>query len=186
MQGTELFLSLAEIAGVFVGFGALIAVRSGSSAETEAIQGIRWVLSSGVWVVVAALAPIILGQYGIGSHELWLWCSLAALGLLAVLILAYGLAPEYRADIASSAAAVGRAKLVLVTVPTFLVPEAVLVLALVVVILGLAPHHEQALYLTAVGLGLFQAAFQLLIMVFWPSSASSEPDRSVKGSVGGA
>jgi hypothetical protein len=30
MQDTELFLSLAEIAGVFVGFGALISVRSGA------------------------------------------------------------------------------------------------------------------------------------------------------------
>ena len=29
MQDTELFLSLAEIAGVFVGFGAVNAVRSG-------------------------------------------------------------------------------------------------------------------------------------------------------------
>ena len=33
MQDTELFLSLAEIAGVFVGFGALIAVRSGGPTE---------------------------------------------------------------------------------------------------------------------------------------------------------
>ena len=30
MQDTEMFLSLAEIAGVFVGFGALISVRSGT------------------------------------------------------------------------------------------------------------------------------------------------------------
>ena len=32
MQDVELFLSLAEIAGVFVGFGALISVRSGAAS----------------------------------------------------------------------------------------------------------------------------------------------------------
>ena len=40
MLDTGLFLSLAEIAGVFVGFGALIAVRSGpaiAASEARAI-----------------------------------------------------------------------------------------------------------------------------------------------------
>ena len=38
MQDTELFLSLAEIAGVFVGFGALIAVRSGGPSDAADIS----------------------------------------------------------------------------------------------------------------------------------------------------
>ena len=37
MQDTELFLSLAEIAGVFVGFGALISVRSGGPTEVDEV-----------------------------------------------------------------------------------------------------------------------------------------------------
>ena len=44
MQNTELFLSLAEIAGVFVGFGALISVRSGGPTEAGEVTGIRWVM----------------------------------------------------------------------------------------------------------------------------------------------
>jgi hypothetical protein len=173
MSDTELFLSLAEIAGVFVGFGALIAVRSGSSAEAEAISAIRWVMSSGVWVVVAALAPVIANQYGVSGHELWLGCGLLALVLLVVLMLAMGRTPENRADVALTFAVVPRAQIVLVMGLTFWLPTAVLVLALALVFLGLAAGHEQALYLTAVGLGLLQAALQLLVMVFWQPTSRS-------------
>ncbi len=35
MQDTELFLSLAEIAGVFVGFGALISIRSAGASDAH-------------------------------------------------------------------------------------------------------------------------------------------------------
>jgi hypothetical protein len=37
---------------------------------------------------------------------------------------------------------------------------------LTVVVLGLAPGHDEALYLTAVDLGLFMSAIHLFIMVF--------------------
>ncbi len=47
MQDIELFLSLAEIAGVFVGFGALIAVRSGGTSDAVDITSIRWAVTSG-------------------------------------------------------------------------------------------------------------------------------------------
>jgi hypothetical protein len=57
MQDTELFLSLAEIAGVFVGFGALIAVRSAGPTEAGDVTGIRWVMSTAIFVVIAALTP---------------------------------------------------------------------------------------------------------------------------------
>ena len=43
MQDTEMFLSLAEIAGVFVGFGALISVRSGGPSDAHEVTCIRWV-----------------------------------------------------------------------------------------------------------------------------------------------
>jgi hypothetical protein len=180
MHDTELFLSLAEIAGVFVGFGALIAVRSGSEAEAEAISTIRWVMSSGVWVVIAALAPVVANQYGLNGHELWLGCGLLALALLVASMLAMGRTPENRADVATTLAVVPMARIVLVMGLTFWLPTValVLVLALAVVFLGLAPGQEQALYLTAVAFGLVQAALQLLVLVFWRSSPSKSPNRS--------
>ncbi|MGD8682831.1 MAG: hypothetical protein PVG27_02705 [Chloroflexota bacterium] len=62
MQELGLFVTLAEIAGVFVGFGALIAVRSGGGSDAREVVYIRSVLSLGVWAVVAALAPVTLGS----------------------------------------------------------------------------------------------------------------------------
>src|SRR5512146_1246281 len=44
MQDAELFLSIAEIASVFVGFGALIALRSGASDPYE-VAPVRMVVS---------------------------------------------------------------------------------------------------------------------------------------------
>jgi hypothetical protein len=47
MQGTDVLLSLAEIAGVFVGFGALIAVRSGGTSEAFEVGYMRGLVSFG-------------------------------------------------------------------------------------------------------------------------------------------
>jgi len=167
MQDTELFLSLAEIAGVFVGFGALIAVRSGGPTQAGEVTGIRWVMSNAIWVVIAALAPIIISSYGVTGHQLWLVCSLIALILFVVMMTVNGRAPENRAEIAATLAATPRAIVAVVVYGfTIWLPTASLVLVLALVALGLFPDGEQALYLTAVGLGLFMGAMGLLVMVF--------------------
>jgi hypothetical protein len=53
MEEAEVLVVLAEIAGVFVGFGALIAVRSGDPSDMPEVTTIRGVLSFGIWVMVA-------------------------------------------------------------------------------------------------------------------------------------
>jgi Na+/melibiose symporter-like transporter len=183
MEGSDLFVSLAEIAGVFVGFGALIAVRSGSPAETEAVSSIRWVVSSGVWVVIVALVPVIASQFAGAGHELWIWCGVLALGLLVLLMLAIGRTPENRTDVATTLAEVPRARIIVVMGLTFWLPTTALVLALIALFLDLAPGQDRALYLTAVAFGLVQAALQMLVMVFWQRSpsASVRDERAVTG-----
>src|SRR5512135_2682642 len=69
MQDTELFLSLAEIAGVFVGFGALIAIRSGGAGEAQDVAPLRGVVMTGMTTVIAALAPVTLGRYDLTGHQ---------------------------------------------------------------------------------------------------------------------
>ena len=175
MQDTELFLSLAEIAGVFVGFGALISVRSGGPMETSEINTIRWPVTIAIWVVIAALAPVIISRYDVTGHELWVACSLLALALLAVMIVVFARTPENRADVADTFATVPRAKIALMAGSTFWLPFGLLVLALALVVLGLFPGQDQALYLTAVGLGLLMGALGLFVAVFWqrtPQTAS--------------
>lgn len=167
MQDTQLFLSLAEIAGVFVGFGALIAVRSGASMEVHEINGVRWVVTTAIWVVVAALTPIIVNSYGVSGHELWLIGSLLALALLVVMMAVFLWAPENQEVLADNLANVPRVLTALVMVPTVWVPLVVLGAALVLVALGPVPEHEEALYLTAVALGLFIGALGLFVTVFW-------------------
>ena len=175
MENTELFLSLAEIAGVFVGFGALIAVRTGGSMEVSEVNGIRWVVTTGIWVVIVALAPAIVSTYGLTGHELWPVCSLLALALLAVMIAVFARTPENLAVLADNLATVPAALTALVMVPTFWLPLVLLVLALALTALGLSPGHEQALYLPAVALGLLMGALGLFVAVFWrrrPQTAS--------------
>ncbi len=172
MQDTELFLSLAEIAGVFVGFGALIAIRGGGTMRTFEITDLRWVMSTAIWVVIAALVPVFVNGYGVTGHELWLACSVLALALYAVIFFVNGLAPESLEERAATFASTRRARVFAVAVPTVWLPVACLVLALVLVVLGVAPDREQPLYLTAVGLGLLMSALGLFVAVFYQRPAS--------------
>jgi hypothetical protein len=173
MPELDLFSSLAEIAGVFVGFGALIAIRSGDTMEVSDVNNIRWVMTTGIWVVITALAPTIIASYGLTGHELWLVCSLLALALLAIMILVFGRSPENVAEAKAEFATTPRLVLALSAGPTFWLPMVSLVLALVLVVLGLFPDHERALYLTAVALGLYMGAVGLFYAVFWRRRALS-------------
>ena len=161
MQDTELFLSLAEIAGVLVGFGALISVRSGGPSGAHEVAYIRSVVAAALWVVVAALAPVIVSRYGITGHGLWLVCSLLAL----VLLFGVWIANYRSSEMQEEMAAAPRAQLMregfanlLIFVP--------MIAALILVVLGLFPDQEPALYLTGVALGLFLGALTLLFLVF--------------------
>jgi hypothetical protein len=184
MQDTELFLSLAEIAGVFVGFGALIAVRGGGPTEAGDVTGIRWVMSTAIFVVIAALTPILVGSYGASSHDLWLACSLLALILFAVVMIVNARTPENRAELAANLASTPRAVIVLSYGTTIWLPTAALVLALSLVLLGYFPDQEQALYLTAVGLGLFVSAMGLFVMVFGQRRPSAPSDQAGLAAMG--
>ncbi len=188
MQDVDLFLSLAEIAGVFIGFGALISVRSGGPSEAGEVSGMRWVVSLGIWVVIAALAPVIVHRYDIAGHELWLVCSLLALVLFAVMFAVNALSPENLAERAATFAATPRATAMVVVqaVPTVWLPTASIVLALALVVLGLFADQEPALYLTAVAVGLFGAALSLLLLVFSQRYPSAASDRAGLAATGGS
>ncbi len=171
MQNADFFIHMAEIAGVFVGFGALIAVRTGNTLASGDIAEIRWVMSSGIWVVISALVPILVSGYGVAGHDLWLACSLVAIVLLVAILTVNGMSSEMRADRAATLA-LDRAllaRLLAAMVLAFWLPTAALLVALALVVLGLFPGQEEPLYLTAIGLGLFSTALNLLLQVFPPS-----------------
>ncbi len=161
MQDVELFLSLAEIAGIFVGFGALIAIRGGDRGDVYDLTGVGMIVWLAIVVVVLALVPVVMGRFGVGGHELWLTCSLCALVLFwagdEVFIRIF---PERRAYMAAQP--LGARWRMEVTGAVFWVP---MTIALVVVVLGLLPEHEAALYLGSIVLVLFMDAWLLLLVV---------------------
>jgi hypothetical protein len=186
MQDADLLVQLAGIAGVFVGFGALISVRGGATIEVGEVNSIRWVVTIAIWVVIVALAPVIISRYDIADHDLWLACSLLALALLAVMIAVYGRAPENRADVAATFATMPRAKIALFAVLTFWLPFVLLVLALALLVLGPFPDQDQALYLTAVGFGLYMGAIGLFATVFWKGGPRTAIEAAALPAPGGS
>jgi hypothetical protein len=181
MQDTELFLSLAEIAGVFVGFGALIAVRSSGAGSPHEVAYLRSVVWIALWVVVAALAPVIVSRYDMADHDLWLVCSLVALVLWVGLLLGDARTPESR----ESVAATPRAMIFAGTIASLLLAVP-MIGALALVVLGLAPDQEPALYLTAVALGLVMGAFTLLWLVFSQRRPAMASDPAALPATGGS
>ncbi len=181
MQDTDLLLSLAEIAGVFVGFGALISVRSSGASDAHEITYIRSVVTLAIWVVIAALAPVIGSRYDLAGHGLWLTCSLLAL----VLLLGQWIVNERTTESRELGAAYSRAQTVGVAA-SYLGLMIPMIAALVLVVLGLFPDQEPALYLTAVGLGLFMGALTLLLLVFLQGPRPTASDPAALSATGGS
>ena len=100
---SQLFVAMAEIAGVFVGFGALISVTRRSDIEPDQLGSIRAMVTAGLTVVVAALVPVALASYGISGQSLWFISSLVFLGLSWAVIVLSLRAPENRSLMASRA-----------------------------------------------------------------------------------
>ena len=179
MQDADLLVQLAAIAGVFVGFGALIAVRSGGASDAHETAYIRSIVTSAVWVAVVALAPVTLGRYGLTGHALWMPCSLLALVLLLGVFILNRRTPEMRQELvarsrADPETAVDALLLIGLVVPLFLVA------------LGPVPDQEPALYLTVVELGLLGTAAALLFLVFSQRRPQTASDPAAMPATGGS
>lgn len=173
---TELFLALAEISGVFVGFGALISVRSPGQTDLHSVIYLRAVLAIGLWVLIAALLPVAVSRYGVNDRTLWLSCALAVLALYAAVVAAVNLTPEGKALNRSQYDAVDRVFPV-VGLPLHLI--AVGSLALIVV--GEFPHLDESLYLTALITAQIFAGYTLLMLAL---SQKYTPDPDGRGESG--
>ena len=162
MQGTEGFLELAGIAGVFVGFGALIAVRSGGASDLFEVVWMRGVVSIGLLAVLTALAPVVISRYGLTEHEVWaLSSALFLVGAIGV-FLVNNLSPEARTEEADPV----RRSIKVVRAAIWLPTVIVLFLGPISIALGVAPVPEAALYFTLVALALAGCAMTLLMLVF--------------------
>lgn len=163
MQDTELFLSLAEIAGVFVGFGALIALRSSGPGDMYDLLMIGMVVWVAIAVAIIAIAPVAVSGFGIADHTLWLACSVIALLVFFAGDEVVTRASRERRSFIAEAPMRRRWKGELAVGAVTWIPATV---ALGLVILGVLPEQEAALYFLAAALFLLLAAILLLMIVF--------------------
>ena len=152
---------MAEIAGVFVGFGALISVTRRAEIEAEQLGHIRAVVTIGLVVLVAGLIPVGLDRYGVTGRSLWFISSLVFLVLSwGVNLLSLRRAENRQLVIAQlrsrpwSAAFFWLLLELPVQVPLFLA------------LFGVRPELDPAFYLTALLFNLFEAAFVLAQLVY--------------------
>ncbi len=155
----ELFVALAEIAGVFVGFGALIGVtRRGSGAASDLVR-IRGVVLTGLLVVASALIPVGLERYSLEPETVWRVSSIAFLLLIWAVFLVPLRDPADRSEFLSQLKAEPMGLLFLLCL------EIAVQGPLALVALGSFPASSPALYTTALIINLLQAAFLLSQLV---------------------
>jgi hypothetical protein len=167
---TDFLIALAEIAGVFVGFGALISVTDRGPIDPARRGQVRTVVLIGLVVMVAALFPVGLSRYGLADADLWWWSSLAFFALIWTAILLAIQNRQHREEALSQLR-----KNPVSGVAFWLFLEVPVQVPLVLALLGLYPGLEPAFYATAVVLNLFEAAFVLAQLVFARASGPPVP-----------
>jgi hypothetical protein len=182
MQDADLYLSLAGIAGVFVGFGALIAIRGGGPTEDYDVASVGMVVWGGITVIFVALVPVTLSRFDLSGHALWLACSLIALVLFWIGNEVVGRVSRELRALKTMYPRRTRWWMELVGM-AFWAPMTV---ALVAIILGLLPDQEPALYFASVVLLLLMDAWLLLLLVFSVGRPETASNPAVPPPPGGA
>jgi hypothetical protein len=152
-----LFIAIAEIAGVFVGFGALISVTRRSEVEPAQLGAIRAVVTAGLTVIE--------------GRTLWFTSSLAFLGLSWAVIGLSVRAPSSRRLLASLAKEQPLSSLFF-----WLVLELPIQVPLILAVLGLFRDLDPAFYVTALAFNLFEAAFVLAQFVYSQGGSAGPSD----------
>lgn len=167
---TELFVHFAEIAGVFVGFGALISLRSSRLTDVHDVVYLEAVLGLGVWVVIAALVPVAVSGYGVDGHALWMSSALVALAIWFSYVIAFSRRPESR--VLNKEPEPTDRLFPLVGLPL----HAIIAVSLILIIFGVWRRVDEALYVTALAAGVVFAGYTLLMAVM-SQRHEVEPDR---------
>ena len=167
-------IAIAEIAGIFVGFGALIGITRENKIAVAQLARIRGLVIIGLGLIIAALVPVGLSLYGLTDHTLWFISSLIFFSLNWTVIILSMRDPLYRELMKNEMQTHP-----FINVLFWLCLELPLQAPLVLTMLGLFPNLESAFYITALLFNLFQAAFALVHLVHSPADLQ-EPGRTTK------
>ncbi|MHA2059477.1 MAG: hypothetical protein ACW976_01690 [Candidatus Ranarchaeia archaeon] len=175
----ELFIAIAEIAGIFIGFGALISVTRRDEIAPVQLARLRGVVTIGLTVIVVALIPIGISRFGFTDHTLWFFSSFIYLAINWVGIISGFRKEENRQFLVTEV----QTKLMQSVFFWFLL-EIPLQVPLVLTLLGWYPTLEAAFYTTSLLFYLFEAVF-VLAQVVWTSedppetSSTGKPQRRI-------
>jgi hypothetical protein len=161
MEETDLLLSVAEIAGVFVGFGALIAVRAGGATGAMEVSYMRAVVWMGLMTVIAGLTPVTLDRFDLSDRQVW-WLS-----NVMVVIGYWGMAlfSNVTVELREARRALSRRFRLAEAAGTLLIAVP-MIGAQAAILLGFAPDLDPALYFATVVLILLGTAQTLLSLVY--------------------
>ncbi len=151
----DLLSSLAEIAGVFIGFGALIVLSGKADDDAPELGMMRQVVVIGLVTLVGALIPVGIAQFGVEGEVLWRVSSASFFGLIWYAILHPTSRPLIIAQIRTDRRAAAFFWLVL---------EPPIQIPLILAMLGLFPEKAAGFYTVAVVVNLVEGA-QLLAQV---------------------
>ncbi|NQY97863.1 MAG: hypothetical protein HRT82_11975 [Henriciella sp.] len=148
-----LFYTVAQIAGIFVGFGTLIAFTKPKDVTTAQQQALTATVMAGLLVIVAALIPVLLFAYGVSPNLAW--------PVSAGLVLAINWATIWpqRAPFINALKRRNPFEIVLI-----FGMEAVVEVPLILIVLHVFPAQSFPLYATTLVFSIVQAASLLMLL----------------------
>jgi hypothetical protein len=164
VENIEIFIGIAHIAGIFVGFEALI-----SASHQKELERIRGLVTVGLTTIIASLLPIGLGSYGFSGHILWFLCSLIFLCIDWIVMILSLLKSENRELLRKE-----KKTHPVMFILFWLLFEVPLQVPLILVMIGLFPELGSAFYITALLFNLFSAAYVLSQIVYTKPDQSEE------------
>ncbi len=161
-MAVDLFLlvAIAEIAGIFVGFGALIGVTRPDEVSAFQAARLRALVMVGLTIIIASLIPVTLNLYGITEHTLWFASSFFFYSLNWIVIIMAFRDPANRELMKTETQ-----RRPVTSILFWSVLEVPFHVLLILTMLGLFLSLEPAFYTTALVIYLFQAAFALVQLV---------------------
>ncbi len=160
MEQLWAFLAIAEIAGVFVGFGALISVTQHGGINYFERGLVRGCVTSGLIAMAASLLPAGIAFYGLDAHALWAPSAALFLALDWLVVVVMNRTPDNRQFLAGAR----RSRPWLWR--SFWLLEVGLQIPLWLIVLGVTSAPDVALYATAVLFCLAQAGYVLGMLVY--------------------
>lgn len=158
----SIYLAYAQIAGVFVGFGALISFSDKGQKDTVEYAAVVAVVLIGLLLILVSLTPIALSRFALEPQYIWRISAALFLGLdfIATFVPVFFLpdGKKNQADFVREYPKSMATLYLLLTLPLYAM--------LAMVVLNFMPQFHSAIYTFALSFYVLQAALFMTLLVF--------------------